>query len=218
VSRFQLVVFDCDGVLVDSERPANEVFRLMLNDLGLNLSLDDMFEHFVGLSMPQCMTLVTDLLGAPPPADFLPVLKRRISNALSAVSPIHGVPELLRNLSVPFCVASNGEPEDVKLSLHAAGLYDLLGDKIFCACDVARPKPAPDLYVHAAQRLGVPVAHCAVVEDTPTGVRAAVAAGMHVFGFAGSTPEWRLREAGAHAVLDAMASLPAHLEHMGARD
>lgn len=214
MSRYELVIFDCDGVLVDSERPANEVFRLMLSDLGLDLSLEDMFEHFVGLSLPQCMEVVAEMLGAPPPADFLRDLSARTAAVLSDVKPIEGIPELLDEMDLPYCVASNGEPEHVRLSLRVADLLDRFGDRIFCARDVERPKPAPDLYLHAAATMGVSPSACAVVEDTPTGVRAAVSAGMHVFGFAGSTPAKRLREAGAHAIVSEMAELD---EHFGMR-
>lgn len=211
---FELVIFDCDGVLVDSERPANEVFRQMLNELGLSLSLEDMFDHFVGLSLPQCMNVVAEMLGTAPPADFLQNLTQRTTAVLSTVQPVAGVPDLLHKIALPYCVASNGEPEHVRLSLQVANLLHHIGDRVFCASEVGRPKPAPDVYLHAAAAFNVLPSACAVVEDTPTGVQAGVSAGMHVFGFVGSTSEKRLREAGAHTIISEMAELE---EHFGTR-
>src|SRR5688572_419788 len=102
--EFGLVIFDCDGVLVDSERISNRVFCSMLNDLGLSVTLEDMFQHFVGLSMPQCVELVTEMLGSPPPLDFVETLRERTEVALRAqVAPMPGVAEVLDVIRVPFC-------------------------------------------------------------------------------------------------------------------
>ncbi len=211
--EFQLAIFDCDGVLVDSERITNRVFCAMLNDLGLQLTLDDMFERFVGLSMPQCVSLITDMLGRPPPGDFLPALHRRSAAALQAeVTPVAGVREVLEGLRIPVCVASSGEHAKIQLTLQATGLLPRFSGRIFSVEDVAQPKPAPDVYLHAARCMQVDPAACAVIEDTPTGVRAGVAAGMRVFGFCASTPAHRLRDAGAHAVFAEMRELPDLLQ------
>ena len=207
-SPFQLVIFDCDGVLVDSERITNTVFCTMLNELGLSVSLQDMFEKFVGLSMPQCVALITELLGRAPPEDFLPALKRRVGAALQAeVEPIEGVTDVLEALRIPCCVASSGDHAKIRLTLGATGLLKNFENRIFSVADVARPKPAPDVFLHAARTLGVEPSACVVVEDTPTGVRAGIAAGMRVFGFAASTPQHRLEEAGAHRVFSEMRQL-----------
>lgn len=206
---FELIIFDCDGVLVDSERITNTVFCSMLNDLGLALSLADMFEHFVGLSMPQCLELITEMLGRKPPEDFVPNYRRRTESALRAeIKPIAGVAEVLRDLRVPHCVASSGDHEKIRLTLGATGLLKRFEDRIFSVVDVEKPKPAPDVFLHAARTLGVAPAACAVIEDTPTGVRAGLAAGMRVFGFSANTPEHRLRQAGAHTVFSDMRDLP----------
>src|SRR5215831_12147526 len=116
MSRFDLIIFDSDGVLVDSERIANQVFCTMLNELGLHLTLDDMFERFVGNSMQQCIELITEMRGAPPPESFVPQLRLRTNEALKEqIKPIPGVPEMLRVLSIPYCVASSGEHEKIRL-------------------------------------------------------------------------------------------------------
>lgn len=209
MKRFELVIFDCDGVLVDSERITNQVFCTMLNELGVPVTLEDMFEQFVGLSMPQCVDLITEMHGAPPPESFVPELRARAAEALKhQIKPIPGVADALKRLSVPYCVASSGDHEKIRLTLRATGLLRHFEGRIFSVADVQRPKPAPDVFLFAAHRLGKNPEQCAVVEDTPTGVRAAVAAGMHVFGFAANTPEHRLREAGAHEVFAEMQRFP----------
>ena len=132
MSPFHLVIFDCDGVLVNSERITNTVFCSMLNELGLRVSLPDMFEKFVGLSMPQCLELVTELLGRTPPEDFVPNLRRRAGAALQAeVKPIEGVAEALRELRIPYCVAASGEHEKIRLTLGATGLLKNFENRIF---------------------------------------------------------------------------------------
>ena len=204
-----LVIFDCDGVLVDSERISNRVFCAMLNELGLALTLDDMFARFVGLSEPQCYQLIIELLGKPPPADFARVLRLRTEAALKAeVAAVPGIGAVLDTMTVPFCVASSGSHEKIRLTLGACGLLQHFSARIFSVTDVGKPKPAPDVFLHAAHALSAQPADCVVVEDTPTGVRAGVAAGMRVLGFCAATPADRLREAGAHALFADMRRLP----------
>ena len=207
-----LVIFDCDGVLVDSEPISNRVFCSMLNELGLTVTLEDMFTHFVGRSMPQCIERVTSMLGTAPPAGFVEDLEVRTEAALRGqVKPIAGVPEILDELRVPFCVASSGSHRKIRLTLGASGLLDRFTGRIYSVADVANPKPAPDIFLHAACQMGADPARCVVVEDTPTGVRAGVAAGMRVFGFSAHTPAQRLTQAGAHAVFEEMRLLPQML-------
>jgi HAD superfamily hydrolase (TIGR01509 family) len=204
----ELVIFDCDGVLVDSEPISNRVFCSMLNELGLDVTLDYMFEHFVGLSMPQCVQRITAMRGAPPPPDFLETLRERTEQALRAeVTPVPGIPAVLQEIGVRFCVASSGSHAKIRVSLGATGLLDHFAERIFSVADVAAPKPAPDIFLHAAHRMGADPARCVVVEDSPTGVRAGVAAGMRVLGFSRHTPAARLRLAGAHVVFDDMGCL-----------
>jgi HAD superfamily hydrolase (TIGR01509 family) len=209
---FRLVIFDCDGVLVDSERISNGVFCSMLNDLGLSVTLEDMFQHFVGLSMPQCVELITEMSGSPPPLDFIETLRERTAAALRVhVTPMSGVAEVLDMIRVPFCVASSGNHEKIRLTLGATGLLEKFGNRIYSVADVEKPKPAPDIFLYAASQMAVDPSDCVVIEDTPTGVRAGVAAGMHVLGFCAHTPENRLKEAGANEVFAEMRLLPALL-------
>lgn len=212
----RLVIFDCDGVLVDSELISNRVFCAMLNDLGLEVTLDDMFAQFVGLSMPQCLDRIAVMLGAPPPEGFVARLQERTEVALKeAVEPVPGIRDVLDALRLPYCVASSGSHRKIRLTLGATGLLERFDGRIFSAEDVRHPKPAPDLFLHAAKTMGHAPDGCIVVEDTPTGVRAGVAAGMSVLGFGAHTPSARLIDAGAHATFRSMAELPALIDRFG---
>jgi HAD superfamily hydrolase (TIGR01509 family) len=215
MSSCELVIFDCDGVLVDSERITNIVFCSMLNELGLNVSLDDMFERFVGLSMAQYLTLITQMLGKPPPGGFVDELRLRSAKVLrEKITAIPGVEQVLGSLSVPYCVASSGDHEKIQLTLGTTGLLKYFKGRIFSVTDVEHPKPAPDIFLFAAQSLGVKPQSCAVVEDTPTGVAAGIAAGMRVFGFSLNVSAHRLQEAGADFIFSDMLQFPQLLKNV----
>lgn len=213
MSTFELIIFDCDGVLVDSERITNTVLCDMLNELGLSVSLQDMFELFVGQSTAQDMALITQLLGHSPPDDFEEKFRQRSEAALRAgVKPVAGVAGLLDALRAPVCVASSGEHEKIRLTLGRTGLLDRFEGRIFSVMDVAKAKPDPDVFLLAARTLGVEPSACAVIEDSPTGVCAGTAAGMRVFGFCADTPQHKLRASGAHDVFSDMRQLPGLLQ------
>ena len=206
-----LVIFDCDGVLVDSEPLSNAIFAGMLNELGLAVTLDDMYTWFLGRSMPQCMAKVHALLGHARPDGFLDEYRRRAFEAfhrdLKAVSGIPAVLDELDAKGLPYCVASSGEPEKMRETLGATGLLPRFEGRLFSVVEVENPKPEPDVFLHAAHRMGARPGRCVVVEDTPTGVTAGVRAGMTVFGYAALTPAHRLVEAGAHRVFADMGEL-----------
>ena len=207
-----LVVFDCDGVLVDSERIANEVFARALREVcGLEFTLEQMFDTFVGHSKDQCLAKIEALLGAPPPAELERRYRDEIDAALAeAVEPVTGIEDVLQELELPVCVASSGSHAKTRLTLGKTGLYDYFAGNLFSTSEVARGKPYPDIYLHAAERMGgVEPARCLVVEDTPLGVTGARAAGMHAFGFAELMPARKLEAAGADLVFDRMPDLPA---------
>lgn len=206
---FELVIFDCDGVLVDSERVTNLVFAELLGELGLSYTLEQMFEHFVGSSMPQCLEKIEAQLGRPVPDDFVATYQARRNVALERdLKPVDGIHVALEQLTLPSCVASSGAHDKMRLTLGLTGLWPRFEGRIFSVTDVKNPKPAPDVFLHAAKTLGFEPAACVVIEDSPTGVKAAVAAGMTVFGYCKLMPEARLRAAGAHHCFDDMAALP----------
>jgi len=199
--RLELVIFDCDGVLVDSERVTNRIFAAMLNELGLSVTLEDMFARFVGHSMTQCLDLITEMLGRPPAANFLDEYRSRTRAALETdLLPTPGVEEALERIRLPCCVASSGDHEKMRITLGITGLWPRFEGRLFSVTEVPRGKPFPN-----------PSA-CAVVEDAPVGVKAGVAAGMRVFGYAALTPAHRLLEAGAQVTFEHMRELPGLLD------
>lgn len=209
---YDLVIFDCDGVLVDSERITNRVFCEMLGELGLELTLEAMFQKFVGQAMDRCLHIIHQELGRPAPEDFVPELRRRAAMALlEEVTPVEGVIDVLDRLPVPACVASAGEHAKMQLTLGKTGLWPRFEGRIFSADDVERSKPAPDVYLLAADTMGVAPERCAVIEDSAAGVMAGVAAGMTVFAYTADVPTDRLRAAGAHHLFERMHDLPALL-------
>ncbi len=203
-----LIIFDCDGVLVDTERVNNQVMAELVAEYGLHLTFAEAVELYIGKSTEDCLRITEERLGRAVPADLHArwVARTRERHNLE-LQPVRGVETILSNLRRPFCVASNGLHAQIRHNLGLTGLLPWFEGRMFSAEDVARPKPAPDLFLHAAHRCGVEPERCFVVEDTPTGVRAARAAGMTVLGFAGLTPIERLAEAGAHAVFEAMDEL-----------
>jgi HAD superfamily hydrolase (TIGR01509 family) len=208
-NRFGLVIFDCDGVLVDSEQITNRVFAGMLNELGIPVTLEDMFERFVGRSMSQCLELITKMLGRPVPRRFVEEYQTRSAAALrSELKAVPDIATVLAGIRVPYCVASSGTHEKMQTTLGLTGLLPQFRGKMYSVTEVAQSKPFPDVFLHAARQQGVAPADCAVIEDTPTGVRAGVAAGMTVFGYCALTPKQRLIEAGAHHTFERMRDLP----------
>jgi HAD superfamily hydrolase (TIGR01509 family) len=208
VHRFDLVIFDCDGVLVDTERLAVRTEREILERLGWSLSESDIVDLFVGRTDVYMQQVIEAQLGRSVDweSEFEAKYREVFERELVAVKGIEDVLDALRPAS---CVASNGSREIMRLTLGLTNLWHRFPGRVFSAEDVEHAKPAPDVYLHAAKTLGVATARCAVVEDSVSGVTAGLAAGMTVFGFSGSvTRAERLAEAGA-IVFDSMTDLPA---------
>jgi HAD superfamily hydrolase (TIGR01509 family) len=196
--NFEGIIFDSDGTLIDSEILGNQVIVECVADLGLRLSLAEAVAEFRGRKMGDTLALIEQRLGRPLPEGFLPELRRRMALAFEErLQPMPGVVPLLRQLRVPYCVASNGPHEKMEVSLRATGLLPYFRERIYSAYEIGSWKPEPGLFLHAARGMGVEPARCAVVEDSALGVRAGVAAGMAVFGYAPSGDEVGLEEAGA---------------------
>ncbi len=215
MNKFELVIFDCDGVLVDSERIANEVFAKVLNEeCGLVLSLDDMFKTFVGHSSSQCMSIIRDLLGKEPPPHLEQRYKEEINHALStSVQAVSGIENAIAEISIPFCVASSGSYEKMQTTLGKTKLLQHFEAKLYSTSDVERGKPFPDIYLHAASKMGVmDPSKCLVVEDSPLGVKGGVSAGMVVFGYSELMDESQLLEAGAHHTFKNMYNLANEID------
>ncbi len=218
-----LILFDCDGVLVDSEVLASRELQRYLEELSFpaNFNLED-HDRFTGFSLRDIRTLLETESGRSLPKDFEHELRRRDMRAFQRdLRAIIGVRDTLSALEVPRCVASSGSHEKIRHSLTLTGLIDLFAPYLFSAQDpsVRRGKPAPDLFLHAARSMGFKPNQCLVVEDSIAGVRAGVAAGMHTIGFAGGSHcsadhPARLRDAGAHDVARNMSTVTAIIDRI----
>ncbi|HET6433302.1 HAD family phosphatase [Dyella sp.] len=211
-ASLDLLIFDCDGVLVDSERITNRVFAQMLGELGLQVSEQYMTEQFYGRTAAESVRRAEQLLGRPLPDEFEAHYGERSRAALaSEVTLMPGVADMLERVETPCAIASNGLRVKMEITLRATGLLPRFEGRWFCIDDVVHGKPAPDIYLHTARACGARPGHCVVVEDSPTGIAAGVAAGMTVLGYAAHLPAERLLEAGAQQAFDDMAGLPALL-------
>lgn len=208
----ELVIFDCDGVLVDSEPLANRALAEAIQELGLAADVASVTARFKGRSLADCIRRIEGDLGGPVPADFLSRLNARTYAAFQgALQAVPGVEDVLARLRLPTCVASSGSHEKMLLTLGLTGLLRHFEGRLFSATEVERGKPAPDLFLHAARSLGVEPGACIVVEDSVPGVLGAAAAGMRVFGFARDETPGELERAGA-TPFESMAELPALIE------
>lgn len=217
-----LLIFDCDGVLVDSEVLANAALADLMTALGRPMTTEEAIGIFTGRRLPDVLALAEGLLGRPVPPDLGEragaAMLDRLRRELKAVA---GVREAIAALPGPRCVASSSKRERIALSLDVTGLAPLFGDNVFSAEQVAHGKPAPDLFLLAARSLGFAPEACIVIEDSPLGIQAARAAGMTAVGFAGAshaTPQLieALADAGAAAVVVAMAELPEAVKRLAA--
>ncbi|MGW7242829.1 HAD family hydrolase [Streptomyces sp. NPDC054804] len=198
--RYDLVIFDNDGVLVDSEPISNRLLAAYLTELGHPTSYEDSIRDYMGSAMHRVHELVQERTGQRLPDNFDDVFHARVFAAFEAeLKPVAGAAELLERLAadkVPYCVASSGSHERIRVGHRTTGLDRWFDEsRVFSSQDVGRGKPAPDLFLYAAERMGVAPERCAVVEDSPLGVRAAVAAGMDVYGYTAMTPADRLHGA-----------------------
>lgn len=202
------MIFDCDGVLVDSEEISNRLFVEVLAEHGGSLSYAEARELLVGLSLPACIRLVEERAGRALAPGFAEAYEARVLAALAAsVEPVPGVLWALEQIPVASCVASSGSHAKIRTTLGRTGLLARFQGRIFSASEVRRGKPAPDLFLHAAHEMGMAPGRCAVVEDSVYGVRAAVAAGMRALGYAGPSPGAELAREGAEVFHD-MQDLP----------
>ncbi|MEQ8841716.1 MAG: HAD family hydrolase [Acidimicrobiales bacterium] len=204
----ELVIFDCDGVLVDSEAIVIEIEATLLTEAGFPMTVDEVAERCVGLSYPDMMALLEEQFGRPVPEELNQRIQREALAAFpEQLQPVAGMPELLRDLTLPRCVASSSNIDRILLSLDLTDLAQhFTADRIFSTQMVDRGKPAPDLFLFAAERLGVAPERCLVIEDSPHGITAALAAGMDVVGFVGGRHcrpalRTRLEAAGAPRVV-----------------
>jgi HAD superfamily hydrolase (TIGR01509 family) len=213
-----LVIFDCDGVLVDSEALYARIDAEMLAEVGYHATPAQISERFAGIAFPEMLAMIERELGRALPDGYAEAVAARTGAAFETeLRPIPHVRATVEALERPVCVASSTGPSRLHLSLRVTGLIDLFAPDIFSATQVARGKPAPDLFLFAAAQMGASPDGCLVIEDSVPGVTAAVAAGMPVLGFSGASHGGtaladRLRQAGAATVFDDMRVLSDILE------
>jgi HAD superfamily hydrolase (TIGR01509 family) len=210
--RFDLVIFDCDGVLVDSEGIANQVLATILCRHGASLCGEDAQRIFVGQSVDAIRETALRELGVELQANWAAGYYEELLPALrevQAISGVRSVLERLRSIQAPICVASQGPPEKMSTTLEATQLAPFFEGRVYSAKTVRRPKPAPDLFLHAAGACGVEPRRCAVVEDSHVGVMAAVAAGMTVFAYCPPSESALMVARGAQPIHSMKELLPA---------
>ncbi len=218
-----LLIFDCDGVLVDSELIALEILADMLTQLGWKITPAECRERFMGRSTRDVLAEAEARLGRPIPLQFSEAVQAQLFVRLRReLQPVRDIRDIVAALPYPVCVASSSPPERIALSLEVTDLASLFADRVFSAAEVRHGKPAPDLFLHVADRMGVSPEQAIVIEDSPAGVIAARRAGMGVIGFAGASHAdpalaGLLAEAGAREVLARMTDLPAAVERLRAQ-
>jgi HAD superfamily hydrolase (TIGR01509 family) len=211
---FDLIIFDCDGVLVDSEIISCRAHAATLTRHGYPITEDQVFDRFLGRSMRQATLEVEAELGRSLPDDFHTQVYAEIFREFA--TSLQATPHIVKALAaitLPVCVASSGPPEKISASLNRVGLYDRFSPHIFSAVQVQHGKPAPDLFLFAAEQMSVSPARCLVIEDSVSGIAAALAAGMAVLGYHGGSHcrpghADTLRAAGAAVTFDDMRELP----------
>ena len=214
-SNIDLVIFDCDGVLVDSEVISCRAHSEMLTRHGYPITADQVLDRFLGVSDREARLIIEAELGRSLPADFEAQMKQAaLQRYADELRNVPYIGDALAAIDLPKCVASSGTPEKIRHGLTCAGLYDQLAPHIFSASQVRRGKPAPDLFLFAAERMTASPDRCLVIEDSVPGITGARAAGMTVVGFHGGSHcqaghAEMLRSAGAAVTFDDMRQLPA---------
>jgi HAD superfamily hydrolase (TIGR01509 family) len=211
---WEAIIFDCDGVLIDSELIASRVSAEELTRLGFPLTIEECIQRFTGRPDREMRIEIEEEFGRPIPPSYDENVHARITEAYATeLKILPGLKEALATITEPVCVASSSMPDKIRLGLESVGIYDRFAPNIVSASMVARGKPEPDVFIFAAGWLRVSPKRCLVIEDSVPGVRAAVRAGMTVLGFGGGShfgpgDKARLLEAGAFQVIDSMDALP----------
>lgn len=196
--KYNCIIFDCDGVLVDSETISAKVFQQMMAELGCNLDFEIVLEQITGTSMKENLRFFNEKINGELPSDFEAEFRKRSFEAFKTdLKPIRGIHELLNKIKIPVGVASSGPVEKIKLNLITTNLIDYFGKNIFSSYEIQSWKPNPEIYLHAAKEMGFKPGECAVVEDSLPGIQAAKAGGFDVFGFAHDTNKTAFEELGA---------------------
>lgn len=201
--KYKCIIFDCDGVLVDSESISAKVFREMASELGCNLDFETVRKQITGTSMKDNLKYFADCVGHALPDNFESEFRRRSYEAFKTdLKPVKGIHSLLDKITVPYCTASSGPQKKIRLNLTTTNLIDKFDGNIFSSYDIGSWKPEPGIYLHAAKEMGFQPKECAVIEDSLTGVKAAKAGGFDVFGYTQKGNEEPYEKLGATVFFD----------------
>lgn len=185
MKKYKCVIFDCDGVLVDSEPLAEKTFIEMAHELGAEIDLEYAHKNFKGASFKSILTILENEFGVKLPKNFESEYRRRSFETFTKhLQPVKGIESVLKSLTIPFCVASSGPQTKIKHNLALTGLLPYFEGRIFSCYDIQKWKPEPEIFLHAAKTMGYNVEECIVIEDTMIGITAAKKGGFDVFGFA----------------------------------
>jgi HAD superfamily hydrolase (TIGR01509 family) len=192
------IIFDCDGVLVDTEKIGNGILLSMAAEHGFEMKLEDAYRDFNGRNLKECFLHIEDAIGKNLPENFENEYRQRSFEAFKTqVKPMEGIVSFLNKLKIPYCVASSGPVDKIRLNLEVAGLLDKFENKIFSSYQIKSWKPDPGIFLHAAKEMGFEVKDCIVIEDSKAGVIAGINGGFKVYGFANGFNNADLEEEGA---------------------
>jgi len=210
--EYKCVIFDSDGVLVESETISARVFQEMAGELGLKLDYTSALEQFSGSSMKENLDFIEEHLSGELPQDFEKEFRARTYQAFQKdLRPVEGIRELIRKLDLPFCVASSGPPEKIRLNLGLVDLLEQFENKIYSSYEIGSWKPDPGIFLYAARSMGFQPEECVVIEDSTHGVRAALAGGFKVYARAKAGKKQDFEQLGAIA-FESMKELEVLLE------
>ncbi|TPG40922.1 HAD family hydrolase [Flavobacterium pectinovorum] len=192
------IIFDCDGVLVDTEKIGNGILLSMAAEHGFEMKLEDAYRDFNGRNLKECFLHIEDAIGKNLPENFENEYRQRSFEAFKTqVKPMEGIVSFLNKLKIPYCVASSGPVDKIRLNLEVAGLLDKFENKIFSSYQINSWKPDPGIFLHAAKEMGFEVKDCIVIEDSKAGVIAGINGGFKVYGFANGYNNQDLEKEGA---------------------
>jgi len=192
------IIFDCDGVLVDTEKIGNGVLLSMAAEHGFEMKLEDAYRDFNGRNLKECFIHIENAIAKKLPDNFESEYRERSFEAFKTqVKPMEGIVEFLNKLKIPYCVASSGPVDKIRLNLEVAGLLDRFENKIFSSYEINSWKPDPGIFLHAAKEMGFAVKDCIVIEDSKAGVMAGISGGFKVYGFANGYNNEDLEKEGA---------------------
>ncbi|WP_026729908.1 HAD family hydrolase [Flavobacterium denitrificans] len=192
------IIFDCDGVLVDTEKIGNGILLEMASEHGFEMKIEDAYRNFNGRNLKDCFRHIEEAIDQKLPENFEAEYRQKSFEAFKTeVRPMEGVVAFIEKLKIPFCVASSGPLEKIRLNLEVAGLLDKFEGKIFSSYQINSWKPDPGIFLHAAKEMGFDVKDCIVLEDSKAGVKAGMSGGFKVYGFANGYNNSDLEEEGA---------------------